>query len=233
MYCRNCAEPLADSDIVCPVCGYAVGTGFNYCGSCGTPTEPGELVCQLCGNSVNAINYTQSPYGQQPGYGQQQAYQQQPYGQQAAYQQQPYPQQGFQQQPYPQQGFQQPYPQQPYADPYQQLQAEQLAYHQQINQNAGYSNAQGMYRGGMPGMMGYTGTSPKSRVLAGVLGILFGWLGLHNFYLGNTAKGTVQLVMTLFSCFGLGAVSWVWGIVEGIMLLSGSINQDGNGLPLK
>ncbi len=52
-------------------------------------------------------------------------------------------------------------------------------------------------------------------------------------YLGYTSKGVVQLLMTLLSCGFLGAVSWIWGLVEGIMILTGSINQDGRGLPLK
>ena len=80
----------------------------------------------------------------------------------------------------------------------------------------------------------YFGTvTYKSKTLAGVLGIVLGCLGVHNFYLGYTSKGVVQLLMTVLSCGFLGAVSWIWGLVEGIMILSGSINQDGRGLPLK
>ena len=66
-----------------------------------------------------------------------------------------------------------------------------------------------------------------------MLGILLGSLGVHNFYLGYTTKGVIQLLMTVCSCGTLGVISWVWGIVEGIMLLNGQINQDGRGLPLK
>ncbi|MBQ8920694.1 MAG: TM2 domain-containing protein [Oscillospiraceae bacterium] len=83
------------------------------------------------------------------------------------------------------------------------------------------------------GMPYYLGYSYKSKAAAGVLGILLGALGIHNFYLGYTAKGVAQLMMTLCSCGILSWVSAIWGFIEGIMLLTGSINTDGNGLPLK
>jgi TM2 domain-containing membrane protein YozV/RNA polymerase subunit RPABC4/transcription elongation factor Spt4 len=66
----------------------------------------------------------------------------------------------------------------------------------------------------------------KSRVVAGVLGILLGWLGIHNFYLGYVGKGMLQLMITIVSLGTLGFISAIWGLVEGIMLLSGSIVTD-------
>ena len=47
---------------------------------------------------------------------------------------------------------------------------------------------------GMAPMVG-----PKSKVAAGVLGILLGALGVHNFYMGHTGKGIAQLLITLLS----------------------------------
>lgn len=73
----------------------------------------------------------------------------------------------------------------------------------------------------------------KSKLAAGLLGILVGALGIHNFYLGYTGKGVAQLLLTLLSCGALGPVSAIWGLVEGIMILTGSISSDGKGLPLK
>ena len=54
----------------------------------------------------------------------------------------------------------------------------------------------------------------KSKVVAGVLGILLGGLGVHHFYLGSINSGLILLVSSC--CFGLGSVL---GLVEGIMLL--------------
>lgn len=73
----------------------------------------------------------------------------------------------------------------------------------------------------------------KSKVAAGILGILLGSLGIHNFYLGYTGKAVAQLLISLLSCGVLAVVSEIWGLVEGIMILTGSINTDGKGIPLK
>ncbi|OKL50699.1 hypothetical protein BM477_01495 [Boudabousia marimammalium] len=75
------------------------------------------------------------------------------------------------------------------------------------------------------------GQSQKSRVVAGVLGILLGGLGIHNFYLGYTKLGVIQLVLTILS-FGVASL---WGFVEGILYLVGNTprwSQDAQGLPL-
>ena len=71
-------------------------------------------------------------------------------------------------------------------------------------------------------------TMAKSRIAAGLLGIFLGGLGVHSFYLGYTGKGVAQIVLSLFC--GIGAI---WGFIEGIMILVGSINTDANGVPLR
>lgn len=68
----------------------------------------------------------------------------------------------------------------------------------------------------------------KSKMAAGLLGIFLGGWGIHNFYLGYTGKGIAQIFVTLFTC-GFGAI---WGLIEGILILTGSINTDANGNPL-
>jgi len=73
----------------------------------------------------------------------------------------------------------------------------------------------------------------KSKVAAGILGICLGAFGVHNFYLGYTGKAIAQLLITVLSCGILAVVSGIWGLVEGIMILTGSINTDAAGVPLK
>ena len=58
----------------------------------------------------------------------------------------------------------------------------------------------------------------KSKVVAGLLGIFLGGWGIHNFYLGNTNRGIIQIVVTIVTC-GIGAL---WGFIEGILILTGS-----------
>ncbi len=73
----------------------------------------------------------------------------------------------------------------------------------------------------------------KSRVAAGILAMLLGAYGIHSFYLGNTSRGLVQLLVSLLTC-GVGAiVMMIWGILDGIKLLDGRINTDANGVFLK
>jgi TM2 domain-containing membrane protein YozV len=69
----------------------------------------------------------------------------------------------------------------------------------------------------------------KSKVVAGLLGILLGGLGIHRFYLGYTGVGIAQIVVTLLTC-GVGAL---WGFIEGILILVGTgITTDAQGRPL-
>lgn len=76
-------------------------------------------------------------------------------------------------------------------------------------------------------------SNPKSKVAAGILGILLGYLGIHNFYLGFTGKAVAQLLITCLTC-GIGSIiSGIWGLVEGIMILTGSIDKDADGVPLE
>lgn len=75
----------------------------------------------------------------------------------------------------------------------------------------------------------------KSKLVAGLLAIFLGGLGIHNFYLGYTQKAVIQLIITLVTCWiGVGLfISPIWGLIEGIMIFTGSIKVDGKGVPLK
>lgn len=76
----------------------------------------------------------------------------------------------------------------------------------------------------------------KSKLAAVLLAFLLGALGIHNFYLGYTNKGIAQLLLTLLAGWlcGVGAIAaGIWALVEAVQILTGSINQDANGVPLK
>jgi len=75
--------------------------------------------------------------------------------------------------------------------------------------------------------------APKSRIAAGILGILLGGLGIHNFYLGYTGRGIAQLLISILSCGWLAPVAWIWGLIEGILIFTGSIATDAKGVPLR
>lgn len=83
-------------------------------------------------------------------------------------------------------------------------------------------------------VQGYVGpTSDKSRMAAGLLGIFLGAFGVHNFYLGFKGKAIAQLLISVLSCFTLAVVSEIWGLVEGIMILTNKNAVDAQGNVLK
>lgn len=98
---------------------------------------------------------------------------------------------------------------------------------QQPPAQPGYTTA------GQPAQPGYQPAQPvaaapagaqKSKVAAGILGILLGSLGIHKFYLGYSKEGLIMiLVSVLGSIFTLGIAAGVMGIiglVEGIIYLT-------------
>jgi len=56
-------------------------------------------------------------------------------------------------------------------------------------------------------------TEESKRVLAGVLGILFGYLGVHKFILGYTKEGLIQILLTFVSCGILSVIGFIEGII--------------------
>ncbi len=76
---------------------------------------------------------------------------------------------------------------------------------------------------------------PKSKLVAGLLAIFVGGLGIHNFYLGYTQRGIAQLILsTVGSIFIIGPIiSWLWALIEGIQIFTGEINKDANGVRFK
>lgn len=74
-----------------------------------------------------------------------------------------------------------------------------------------------------------TSNNPKSKIAAGLLGIFLGTFGVHNFYLGYTGKAVGQLLLTVLTCGILSPISAIWGLIEGILILTGSINTDAQG----
>ena len=56
----------------------------------------------------------------------------------------------------------------------------------------------------------------NKKIVAGILAILLGGLGVHKFILGYTQEGIIQLILGVVTC-GIGGVI---GLVEGIIYLT-------------
>lgn len=68
----------------------------------------------------------------------------------------------------------------------------------------------------------------KSRLLAGLLQIFLCFLGAGRFYLGYVTTAVLQIFVT-FITGGFGAI---WPIIDGVMILTGSVQTDAKGQPL-
>ena len=69
----------------------------------------------------------------------------------------------------------------------------------------------------------------KSRIIAGLLGLILGAAGIHRMYLGFWGMGIAQLVITYIT----GGFGVVWGFVDGVLIITGHINKDAKGRHLK
>ncbi len=58
-----------------------------------------------------------------------------------------------------------------------------------------------------------------NKILAGLLAILLGSLGIHKFVMGYNKEGVIMLVIGILTC---GAVSFIIGLIEGIVYLTKS-----------
>jgi len=74
----------------------------------------------------------------------------------------------------------------------------------------------------------------KSKYLAGILSLLFGWAGLSRIYLGFYRVGCIQILLTAFLVYAKFMVFIPqWGFVEAILLFSSKLDRDAKGRPLK
>lgn len=61
----------------------------------------------------------------------------------------------------------------------------------------------------------YTADQKSKKLVAGILAILLGAIGVHKFYLGYTKEGIIQILLS-FLC-GLGGL---FALIEGILYLT-------------
>lgn len=138
---------------------------------------------------------------------------------------------------------------QPASNPYTQPAADQYAqpaadpYTQPSADPYGQQYAQPQYGQPAPGTPTYaavpTGYIPRNKILAGLLALFFGALGIHNFYLGFTGKAIAQVLLTCLGwiLFGLGPIAAIiWSIVEGVQILTSNYgtpaHRDARGVEL-
>ncbi|ADV49188.1 TM2 domain-containing protein [Cellulophaga sp. E16_2] len=72
--------------------------------------------------------------------------------------------------------------------------------------------------GAQEALSGVSAGEENKKVLAGVLALLLGYLGVHKFILGYQKEGIIQIIATIVTCGFAGLV----GFVEGIIYLTKS-----------
>ncbi|HYV25097.1 MAG TPA: TM2 domain-containing protein [Pyrinomonadaceae bacterium] len=75
---------------------------------------------------------------------------------------------------------------------------------------------------GQSGPQDWQQSGADKKIVAGILGIVIGGLGIHKFILGYQKEGMTMLLVSVLSCGALSPVMHVIGIIEGIMYLTKS-----------
>ena len=66
---------------------------------------------------------------------------------------------------------------------------------------------------------------PKSKVVAILLAFFFGTIGVHRFYLGHIGTGAAMLLLVVCTCGFAGIITWVWSIIDLIMIATGGLKD--------
>ena len=74
--------------------------------------------------------------------------------------------------------------------------------------------------GDYPGSTSGERPTDSKRILAGVLAILLGTLGMHKFVLGMTTPGIIMLAVSVVSCGFAAPIMSIIGLIEGIIYLT-------------
>ncbi len=81
--------------------------------------------------------------------------------------------------------------------------------------NTGYQPMQSVQPGAITD---WKSMGADKKVVAGICGIVVGWLGVHKFILGYNTEGVIQLVLGVLTC----GLTNIIGIIEGIIYLTKS-----------
>ena len=82
-----------------------------------------------------------------------------------------------------------------------------------------------------PAPVAYTKEQKDKKIIAGILGILLGGLGIHKFVLGYTVEGVIMLAVSIVGTFVLCGLPLapvamgVIGVIEGILYLTKSDDE--------
>ena len=221
-FCKNCGESMDPNAAVCMKCGFASGQGQNHCPNCGMATVVGAAFCTGCGFGLQGAqqngnaNVATAPVQQSNAFCKNCGQSMDPNAAVCM-----------------SCGFAAGT-----GTKHCRNCGKGIVEGAAICTNCGFAIQEG--KNGKGGINKVPGQAVKSKMTAGLLGIFLGWTGAMHFYLQNKKMAFIHLGVAIggivLLCVAVGAFillgNWIWGLVEGIMVLTGHTKTDGNGNPL-
>ena len=98
--------------------------------------------------------------------------------------------------------------------------AEDIDKNTQNFQKEAKSTAEEFTSGAKEAYQEFTSEESNKKILAGILAIVLGALGIHKFILGYQKEGIIMLLVSLLTCGFGAAVMSIVGLIEGIIYLT-------------
>ncbi|WP_158534723.1 TM2 domain-containing protein [Romboutsia maritimum] len=213
MYCKNCKRELKENDQTCANCGVKVGEGNKFCQICSEEIKENAIFCASCGKPVD-VNYTEKIDLSKDNYSRNEK------------------------------------------KIYCRNCANEMTQDAAVCIKCGFKKGNGNnYCSSCGGktnenadvcincgaglnnkkIYSLNGSGSKSKLIAVLLCIFLGTLGIHRFYVGDNTKGFVILALTLggvLTCGITAIISCIWVIVDLILIILDEITDE-NGFPLE
>jgi TM2 domain-containing membrane protein YozV len=71
-------------------------------------------------------------------------------------------------------------------------------------------------------------SQPKSKLVAILLAIFLGALGIHRFYLGHIGVGLAMLLITVLTAGWLGVFIVIWAFIDVVLISTGALRDSNN-----
>lgn len=206
MYCKNCGNELKENSSVCEDCGVSIGEGNSFCKFCGSKTNECAKFCISCGNELNKPYIPKSSCSNEKKV-------------------------------YCRNCGNEMRPESAVCTKCGVKRGGGNLYcnscGKETNENADICVNCGVELKRKFSL--YTKKGEKSKLIAVILCILFGTLGIHRFYVEDNREGFILLALTLggiLTCGITTIISAIWVIVDLIFIILDKITDE-NGEPLQ
>ncbi|MGL5651472.1 MAG: double zinc ribbon domain-containing protein [Paraclostridium sp.] len=206
MYCKNCGNELKENASICVDCGVSIGKGNKFCKFCGNEVNENSKFCISCGNELN------KPYIPKI----------KEYANRKIYCRNCANEMDYESSVCTKCGVKRGG-----GNSYCYVCGKETDEKADICVHCGVELKKRFSVGNAKGT--------KSKLMAVILCILFGTMGIHRFYVGDNTEGFILLALTLggiVTCGITTIISGIWVIVDLIFIIIDKITDE-NGEPLQ